>query len=106
MLATVRPCDIAGKTRRRMAAEEIADLVAVDAKLQRIKAELKAPVFECGSHLVDIYGAGPARVLADVGDVAGSLTATGSRPGPGPHPWTPHPVSRPATGSHVRGTGG
>ena len=28
MLATVRPRDIAGKTRRRMAAEEIADLVA------------------------------------------------------------------------------
>jgi transposase len=41
MLATVRPRDIAGKTRRRMAAEELADLVAVDAKLKKIKAELK-----------------------------------------------------------------
>ncbi|GAA1925424.1 IS110 family transposase [Nocardioides hwasunensis] len=73
MLATVRPRDIAGKTRRRMAAEEIADLVAVDAKLKRIKAELKAAVLEHGSHLMDIYGIGPAgaaRVLADVGDVA------------------------------------
>jgi hypothetical protein len=38
MLATVRPRDIAGKTRRRMAAEELADLVAVDAKLKRMKA--------------------------------------------------------------------
>ncbi len=73
MLATVRPRDIAGKTRRRMAAEEIADLVAVDAKLKRIKAELKAAVTARGSHLMDIYGIGPAgaaRVLADVGDVA------------------------------------
>jgi transposase len=73
MLATVRPRDIAGKTRRRMAAEEIADLVAVDAKLRRIKADLKAAVAARGSHLMDIYGVGPAgaaRVLADVGDVA------------------------------------
>ncbi|MCP3422442.1 IS110 family transposase [Nocardioides pinisoli] len=73
MLATVRPRDIAGKTRRRMAAEEIADLVAVDAKLKKIKAELKAAVTARGSHLMDIYGIGPAgaaRVLADVGDVA------------------------------------
>ena len=73
MLATVRPRDIAGKTRRRMAAEEIADLVAVDAKLKKIKAELKDAVLERGSRLMDIYGVGPAgaaRVLADVGDVA------------------------------------
>ncbi len=73
MLATVRPRDIAGKTRRRMAAEEITDLVAVDAKLKKIKAELKAAVVERGSTLMDLYGVGPAgaaRVLADVGDVA------------------------------------
>ncbi len=73
MHVTVRPRDIAGKTRRRMAAEEIADLVAVDAKLKKIKAELTAAVTARGSHLMDIYGIGPAgaaRVLADVGDVA------------------------------------
>ena len=73
MLATVRPRDIAGKTRRRMAAEEIADLVALDAKLKKIKAELKAAVVERGSTLMDLYGVGPAgaaRTLADVGDVA------------------------------------
>ncbi len=73
MLATVRPRDIAGKTRRRMAAEELADLVAVDKKLKKIKAELKAAVRERGSTLMDIHGIGPAgaaRILADVGDVA------------------------------------
>ena len=73
MLATVRPRDVAGRTRRRMAAEEVADLVAVDAKLKKIKAELKATVTDRGSTLMDIPGVGPAgaaRILADVGDIA------------------------------------
>ncbi len=72
MRATVRPRDIAGKTRRRIAAEELADLVAVDVKLKKIKAELKAAVTARGSGLMDIFGVGPAgaaRTLADVGDV-------------------------------------
>src|SRR6478735_8937341 len=60
MLATVRPRDIAGKTRRRMAVEELADLVAVDAKLKKIKAELKAAVAGRGSTLLEIHGIGPA----------------------------------------------
>ncbi len=73
MLASVRPRDIAGKTRRRMAAEELADLVAVDAKLKAMKAELKTAVLARQSTLMDIHGVGPAgaaRILADVGDVA------------------------------------
>jgi transposase len=72
MLATVRPRDIADKTRRRMAAEELADLVAVDAKLKKIKAELKAMVIARGSTLLQLHGIGPAgaaRTLADVGDI-------------------------------------
>ena len=72
MLARVRPRDIAGKTRRRMAAEELADLVALDAKLKKIKAELKAAVLARDSTLMDITGVGPAgaaRILADVGDI-------------------------------------
>ena len=73
ILATVRPRDIAGRTRRRMAAEQITDLVAVDAKLKKIKAELKAMVVARGSTLLDIHGVGPAgaaRILADAGDIA------------------------------------
>ena len=72
MLGTVRPRDIAGKTRRRMAAEELADLVAVDKKLKRMKTELKAAVAARGSTLMEIHGIGPAgaaRLLADVGDI-------------------------------------
>jgi transposase len=73
ILATVRPRDMAGKTCRRMAAEEIADLVRVDSQIKAIKAELKAAVTARGSTLMDLPGIGPvgaARVLADVGDVA------------------------------------
>jgi transposase len=72
MLASVRPRDIAGKTRRRIAAEELAELIAVEAKIKKATAELKAIVLARGSHLMDLYGVGPvvaARVLADVGDV-------------------------------------
>jgi len=73
MLARVRPRDIAGKTRRRIAAEELAELVAVEAKIKKADAELKAMVLARGSRLMDLRGVGPvvaARVLADVGDVA------------------------------------
>ena len=73
IIAKVRPRDLAGKTRRRMAGEEIADLVRVDAQVKEIKAELKAAVADRGSRLMELPGIGPvgaARVLADVGDVA------------------------------------
>jgi transposase len=73
LLATVRPRDLGGKTRRRMAAEELEDLHRLDAKLKAMKAELKTAVQATGSHLMDIYGIGPAgaaRILADVGDIA------------------------------------
>ena len=73
MLASVRPRDVAGKTRRSIAAEELAELVAVDAKIKKATAELKSIVLARGSHLMDLHGVGPvvaARVLADVGDVS------------------------------------
>lgn len=73
MLASVRPRDIAGNTRRGIAVEEVADLVAVEAKFSMATAALKAIVRARGSHLMDLQGVGPgvaAQVLADVGDVA------------------------------------
>ena len=51
-----------------MAAEELADLVRLGAKLKLMKAELRAAVEATGSHLMDINGIGPAgaaRILAD-----------------------------------------
>ena len=56
MLASVRPRDIAGKTRRRIAAEELTELITVEAKMKKTTAELKAMVLARGS-TVD----GPAR---------------------------------------------
>jgi len=56
-----------------MAAEELADLVAVDAELKKLQPELKAAVLARGSHLMDLHGIGPAgvvRILADVGEIA------------------------------------
>ena len=73
ILASVRPRDIAGKTRRRIAAEELADLVAVEAKMKKATAELKTLVKARGSRLMDLPGVGPvvaAGTLADVGDIA------------------------------------
>ena len=67
MLASVRPRDVAGKTCRRIAAEELAELVAVDAKIKKSTAELKAMVLARGS-----YADGPARCRPG-----------GRRPGPG-----------------------
>ena len=73
LLATVKPRSLVGKTIRRMASEEIADLVTVDAKLKALKKELRTAVTARGSHLMELFGVGPAgaaRVLSDVGDVA------------------------------------
>ena len=50
----------------------VADLVAVDAKLKALKAELRIAVRRDGSTLMDLHGIGPAgaaRLLVDVGDV-------------------------------------
>ena len=73
ILASVRPRDLAGKTRRRLAAEQLADLVVVDKKVKALTKELKVMVVASGSRLMDLHGVGPvvaARTLADVGDVA------------------------------------
>ncbi len=73
ILAGVRPRDIAGKTRRRLAAEQLADLVAIEKKTKALTKELKEMVLATGSTLMELPGVGPvvaARTLADTGDVA------------------------------------
>ncbi|MBA3801014.1 MAG: IS110 family transposase [Geodermatophilaceae bacterium] len=72
ILSSVRPRDLAGKTRRRLAAEQLAELVMVENKIKTLTKELKAMVLALGSRLMDLPGVGPvvaARILADVGDV-------------------------------------
>ncbi|MGI8755377.1 MAG: transposase [Acidimicrobiales bacterium] len=72
ILASVRPRDLAGKTRRRLAVEQLTELVAVEKKIKALTKELKAMVLARGSTLMNLPGVGPvvaARILADVGDV-------------------------------------
>ena len=102
LLATVKPRTLVGKTIRRMAAEQIADLVAVDAKLKAIKKELRAAVDRARLAPDGPVRCRPGRRRPDPVPTSatwpGSPTATTSRPGPAPRPWTPPPASRSATG--------
>jgi transposase len=73
ILGSVRPRDLVGKTRRRLAAEQLAELVAVEKRIKSLSKELKAMVAASGSTLMVLPGVGPivaARTLADVGDVS------------------------------------
>ena len=73
ILASVRPRDSVGKTRKRLALEQLVEMVAIEKKMKASSKELKTLVIARGSHLMDLTGVGPvvaARILADVGDVA------------------------------------
>jgi transposase len=73
LLAKVRPRDVVGKARRRVAAELIADLERVYARKKAADKELKELLAETGTSLTDLHGIGPsgaARLLVEVGDIA------------------------------------
>ncbi|HEY3480225.1 MAG TPA: IS110 family transposase [Streptomyces sp.] len=73
LLASVRPRDLPGRTRRELAVELIGEVQALDGKLKALTGRLRQAVTATGSGLMDVYGIGPAgaaRILADVGDVA------------------------------------
>jgi transposase len=94
ILASVRPRDLAGKTRRRLAAEQLAELVVVEKKIKTLTEELKTMMLARGSTLMDLPGVGPvvaARILADVGDVARFADRNRFAS------WTPPPVNRSGT---------
>jgi transposase len=72
LLATVRPRDAAGKTRRRVAAELISDLERVYQRKKAADKELRELLKATGSRLTDLNGIGPsgaARLLVDAGDI-------------------------------------
>jgi transposase len=107
LLATVRPRDLASKTRRRMAAGELEDLHRLDSTLKAVKAELKAAVQATGSHLMDIHGIGPAgaaRILADVGDIARFPDRNHFASWTGTAPTAPPAASTSATSCRAPGT--
>ncbi len=72
LLATVRPRDVAGKTRRQLAADLIDDVVGLDRKLTDLDKRLKTAIDATGTSLTDINGVGiatAAMILGEVGDV-------------------------------------
>jgi transposase len=87
MIATIRPRDLPGKTRR-LAAELISELEAIGKKIKAIKKELTALVTARGSTLLELHGIGPS---------SASLAGTSSRPGTAPRRWMPPLGTRNAT---------
>jgi transposase len=72
LVATIKPRDLVGKTRRRLVVELIVELEAIDKKMKTLKKELTDLVTARGSTLLELPGVGPAgaaRLLADVGDI-------------------------------------
>jgi transposase len=73
LLASVRPRDIVGKTRRALAADLIGELATLDRKMKTADKQLDELLDATGTTLRDLYGIGPssaARLLGDVGDIA------------------------------------
>jgi len=72
LLATVRPTDVAGTTRKRVALELVVDLERVYARNKAANKELVQLVKQTGTGLLDLHGIGPsgaARLLVEVGDI-------------------------------------
>jgi transposase len=72
LLAGVRPKDVAGKTRKRVAMELVVDLERVYARKKAANKELVALVKQTGTALLNLHGVGPsgaARLLVEVGDI-------------------------------------
>ena len=73
LVATVRPRDVVGKTRRRIVVALIDELAATDKLIKGANKELTELILASGSGLMDLLGIGPstaARLLGDVGDIA------------------------------------
>lgn len=72
LLASVRPRDVAGKARRRVAAELVADLQRNKDRRKAADQELKQLLAATGTTLLELDGIGPsnaARLLVEVGDI-------------------------------------
>jgi len=72
ILAKVRPRDTVGKTRRRVAAELVADLERIHLRKKAADKELTELLAATGTTLTTLPGIGPsgaARLLVEVGDI-------------------------------------
>lgn len=72
LVTTIKPRDLLGKTRRRLAVELITGVETIDRKIKTADKELRQLVADRGSTLPELHGIGPsgaARLLADAGDI-------------------------------------
>jgi transposase len=73
LLASIRPRDVVGKTRRQLASELITELATIDRKIKAADVQLRGLLDETGTGLLGLYGIGPssaARILGDIGDIS------------------------------------
>jgi Transposase len=109
LIATTRPRDIVGKTRRRLAVELTGELADIDTKTKTLDKELKALVAAQGSRCSTCTAsARPVRrgCSPTSATSAASPTGTGSPPRTAPPRSTRPPASRHATACPGPGTGG
>jgi transposase len=109
LLAATRPRDIAGKTRRRLAAELITELEGIDRKIKACRKQIQALAGAQDSTLPGLHGIGPsgaARLLADVGSIYRFASRDHFASWNGTAPPAPHPASSSATACRGPGTGG
>jgi transposase len=72
LLGTVRPRDVAGRTRRSLAVDLVDDVSGLDRKLKTLDKQLAEAVAATGTSLTDIVGVGvvtAATILGETGDV-------------------------------------
>lgn len=108
LIATIRPRDIVGKTRRRLAVELIGELEAStrrSSRSTRTSPRSSSPAGRrCWSYTAlarpGRHGCSPTSETSP-----GSPLVTGSLPGTAPRHWTPRRVSNWVTGSPTRATG-
>ena len=96
LLASVRPRDVVGKTRKRVVAELVADLERLYARKEAANKELTELVKATGTKLLDLHGIAPPALLGCWSRSVtspGSPTATTSLPGPALHRSTRAPRS-------------
>jgi transposase len=78
LLATVRPRDVVGKTRRRVAAELVGDLERIYARKKAANKELTELVTTTGTRLLDLHGIGPTGAVGPMGST-GAVGPTAAR---------------------------
>jgi len=69
----VRPRDLVGKTRRRLASDLTTELALIDKRIKTANTELQELVEATGSSQLELSGIGPsgaARPLGDVGEIS------------------------------------